>query len=103
MRSIYRPDLSGPNVSQMYAAGGISAIIDIVIIITMRTPGTSGAFNARAAAYRRIGFHRWEIVIDCMLREIAQSSITMHAQIIGDSIEKLFNWVITVLLLLCRS
>lgn len=35
----------------------------------------------------------------CVPRGIAQSSITMHVQIIGDSIEKLFNWVIAVLLL----
>lgn len=57
----------------------------------------------RIAAIDVLDFIRWEIVIDCMPREIAQSSITMHAQIIGDSIEKLFNWVIAVLLLLCHS
>lgn len=39
----------------------------------------------------------------CVSRGIAQSSITMHAQIIGNSIEKLFNWVIAVLLLSHRS
>lgn len=47
-----------------------------------------------------VGFHR-RLGNRNRLCGIAQSSITMHVQIIGDSIEKLFNWVITVLLLSC--
>ena len=47
-----------------------------------------------------VGFHcRQEIVIDYVPRGIALSSIMMYAQIIDEPIEKLFNWVIAVLLL----